>query len=126
MTINIDDLTLRQIREIQKLVPTVEKIRAPQAHQSHFIGKTVILRCNASGVFLADLAGKQGQQVFARNAYRVFCWEGAFTLSEVSQTGISKGSRVSQPMPEIEISDCIEVIPVTDRAKESILNYVEQ
>lgn len=122
MTINIDDLTLKQIREIQKLVPTMGAQTAPQ---SRFIGKTVILRCNAAGVFLADLADKQGQQVFARNAYRIFCWEGAFTLSEVSQTGISKGSRVSKPMPEIEISDCIEVIPVTERAKESILNYVE-
>ena len=123
MTINIDDLTLRQIKEIQSLAPTMGAQAAPQ---SRFIGKTVILRCNASGVFLADLADKHGQQVFARNAYRIFCWEGAFTLSEVSQTGISAGSRVSQPMPEIEISDCIEVIPVTDRAKESILNYVEK
>ena len=122
MTINIDDLTLRQIKEIQSLAPTMGAQTAPQ---SRFIGKTVILRCNASGVFLADLADKQGQQVFARNAYRIFCWEGAFTLSEVSQTGVSAGSRVSQPMPEIEISDCIEVILVTDIAKESILNYVE-
>ena len=123
MTINIDDLTLGQIKEINALAPTMG---AQTAAQSRFTGQTVILRCNASGVFLADLADKQGQQVFARNAYRIFCWEGAFTLSEVSQTGISAGSRVSQPMPQIEISDCIEVIPVTDRAKESILNYVEQ
>ena len=82
----------------------------------NMIGKRVIVRTFSAGVHYGTLASLDGQQAVLTDARRIWYWEGAFTLSEVSQKGVSQKSKLSISVPEIVLTEAIEVIPCTDAA----------
>ena len=83
------------------------------------IGKYVVVRTYSAGVHFGVLAAKSGQEVTLTDARRLWSWSGAFTLSEVSQTGIT-GGKVSVAIPEIAIMQAIEVIPTSKEAEKCL------
>lgn len=82
------------------------------------IGRYVIVRTKSAGVHVGILSDKNGLEVKLLASRRIWYWEGAFTLSEASQTGI-KGGKVSVVVPEIILTEAIEIIPCSDAAEKT-------
>lgn len=76
----------------------------------------VLVRTHSAGVHFGVLASKDGTNVLLANARRIWSWVGAFTLSEIATTGVAKGSRISCSVPLIELTEAIELIPISDAA----------
>jgi len=119
---NIDELTLGQIKELTKFFPIKSEINI--AKKSHpMIGKHCIIRTYSAGVHFGivkdvdNKAGGQGCDVLLENSRRIWKWEGAFTLSEVAQAGVNSSSRIASEVPETYICGVIEMIPTTESAR---------
>lgn len=84
--------------------------------------KYVIVRTYSAGVFAGDLESRNGQEVVVRNARRIYYWAGAATLSQLATDGTSKPSECKFPceVDRVELLQAIEILDVTDKAKESI------
>ena len=81
-----------------------------------------IVRCDKSGVFYGEIAGRDGQEIEMRNARCLWRWEGAFTLIELATSGTSnpKGCRFTAYASSLTVLDAIEIIPCTEQAVNSI------
>lgn len=84
-----------------------------------FIGRKVIVRTYSAGVHFGTLAQREGREVVLTDTRRMWEWKGAFTLSAVAQEGI-KGGRISITVPDILLTEAIEIIPCSDAAAASI------
>ncbi len=86
------------------------------------IGKYVIARGKDSGVFAGVLVEKNGQEVTLTDCRRLWYWEGAASISQLAVDGTEnpKQCKFTVTVPEIIILDSIEIIPCTEKAKESI------
>ena len=81
-----------------------------------FLGKVVVVRTFSAGVHVGKLVDKNGDEVMLENARRVWRWEGANTLHELSLNGVGKCSRISEPVAVIFLKGVIEIIPATPEA----------
>jgi len=81
-----------------------------------------LIRCDRSGAFAGYLKKLDGQQAVILEARRIFYWSGAASLSQLAIDGTSKPNECKFPeaVSEIIVTDCIEVLTVTEKAKESI------
>jgi hypothetical protein len=85
------------------------------------VGKYVCVRTFSAGVHVGFYQEREGQEVVLTDARRIWSWDGAFTLSEVSQKGINPlSSRISMAVPFILLTQAIEVMPVSEEAKNTI------
>jgi len=84
--------------------------------------KYVIVRTYSAGVFAGFLESRNGQEVVMRNARRIWYWEGAASLSELAMNGTSMPKKCKFPcsVDRVELLEAIEILDVTDRARESI------
>ena len=82
----------------------------------------VIVRTYSAGVFAGYLESRNGKEVVLSSARRIWYWEGAASLSQLSVDGTSKPDKCKFPceVPLVELTECIEVLDVTEKAKESI------
>jgi hypothetical protein len=80
----------------------------------------VVVRTFSAGVHVGVLAKRAGKEVTLATARRIWSWRGANTLSEISLRGVGSGSRVSEPVPEITLTEAIEIIPCTDAARANL------
>ncbi|MGL4641002.1 MAG: DUF6948 domain-containing protein [Shewanella sp.] len=91
-----------------------------------FIGERVLIRSYGSGVHFGVLNNVENNQgranVVLSNSRRIHQWEGAASLSQISQTGIKSG-RIAMEIHLICISDVIEIIPITQIAFENLLSH---
>jgi hypothetical protein len=81
-----------------------------------------LIRCDRSGVFAGYIKKLDGKTVIILQARRIFYWSGAASLSQLAIDGTSKPSECKFPeaVSEIMVTDCIEILNVTDKAKKSI------
>lgn len=86
------------------------------------IGKYVLVRTYSAGVHVGILESRNGKEVTLTNARRIWYWEGAATLSQLAMDGTSKPENCKFPcaVNEILLTEAIEIIPITDKARESI------
>jgi hypothetical protein len=70
----------------------------------------VVVRTYSAGVHVGELAAKDGKQVRLTNARRIWSWQGRNTLHEIANHGVGEGSRVSEVVTAIELTEAIEVI----------------
>ena len=86
------------------------------------IGSYVIVRTYNAGVFAGTLKSRECQEVTLSNARRIWRWEGAATLSELAERGTSKPEQCKFPceVQEVLLLETIEILAVTDAAKQSI------
>lgn len=86
------------------------------------IGKTCMVRTYSAGVFAGVLKERNGKEAILENARRIWCWAGAASLSELAVRGTSMPNQCKfpAPVPEILLTEVIEVIPMTDVAITSI------
>jgi hypothetical protein len=75
-------------------------------------GPAVIVRTYSAGVHYGHLASQSedGKRVVLTGARRIWSWKGANTLHEISLRGVGAGSRVSERVEQIEVTEAIEVI----------------
>lgn len=84
------------------------------------IGQFVIVRTYSAGVHMGTLESCNGTAVILKDARRLWQWSQAFTLNEASQEGVGEDSRISQSVPRILITQAIEVIPCSEKAKANL------
>ena len=84
------------------------------------IGQYVLVRTYSAGVHVGTLAAHDGKQVTLTDARRIWSWKGANTLHEISLCGVGVGSRVSEPVSQIALTEAIEIIPCTTEGAENL------
>lgn len=116
--INIDDLTLGQLKQLQSL----NNLEANDSLNYH-IGKKVIIRTYSAGVHFGTLKEKAGKEVLlinSRRLYQFWCAK-SISLSGVAVYGINQSkSRICPTIEEPLWLEAIEIIPCTDIAIKSI------
>ena len=113
---NIDDLSLKQIKEIAVLVGN-QSVAESKGLCSQ-IGKKVIIRTYSAGVWFGTLSKKDKNEVILTNARRMYQWWAAesISLSAVALHGIKQDkSKIIEPVPEIWL-EAIEILPCSDKA----------
>ena len=79
----------------------------------------VVVRTYSAGVHVGELVSRKAKEVVLSNARRIWSWTGAFTLSEISQSGIS-GGKLSIAVPQITLTEAIEIIPTSAAAEKTL------
>jgi len=87
----------------------------------------VIVRTYSAGVFAGTLISRKGKEVALRNARRIWYWAGAASLSQLAQEGTSAPEKCKFPceVDQIALTEAIEVLSVTVRARKSIAGVPE-
>lgn len=85
-------------------------------------GDYVVVRTFSAGVFVGKFKEMEGKQVVIENARRLWYWDGAASLSQLSVEGVSKPQNCKFPceVPFVVLTEAIEILPLSDKAKESI------
>ena len=84
--------------------------------------KYVIVRTFSAGVFAGYLKSRTGQEVVLKKARRLWYWEGAASLSQLAQSGVSKPQNCKFPeeVEQVELLQAIEILDVSKEAQLSI------
>jgi len=117
---NINDLTLGQLKEINSLF--VSNNDQGETGLNCMIGKKVIIRTYSAGVWFGTLEQKDGNEVIIRNARRMWRWwaKDGVSLSAVSINGIKHDkSKIAEAVEAVWL-EAIEIIPCTESAITSI------
>jgi len=115
--INIDDLTLGEIKQLNNLFNKNSVFES--VGLNNHIGRKVIVRTYTAGVFYGQLVEKVGGEAILENARRLYYWkttDGGLSLSEVANTGIHEDSKVCAPTD----SHWLQPIEIITCSKESI------
>lgn len=117
---NIEELTIKQARELAALFGTQTPAQASKPNP--FIGKYVIARCYAAGVHAGTVESVDGDNVILRDSVRLWSWKAkdGVALSGLAQNGMAKnGGRIDTMNPVIYLTGVCELIPCSDAAKET-------
>ena len=81
-----------------------------------------IVRTYSAGVFAGYIAKREGKEVTMRDAIRIWYWAGANSLSQLAVDGPLKPDecKFAIPVPEVLVTEAIEIIHCTAKAKEAI------
>ena len=84
--------------------------------------KYCIVRTYSAGVFAGYLKEREGKEATVLNARRIWYWTGAATLSQLAMEGTSSPQtcKFPQEVPVVILTEVIEVIPCTEKARLSI------
>lgn len=81
-----------------------------------------MVRTYSAGVFAGYLKERNGKEATIIKARRIWYWDGAASLSQLAMEGTSKPENCKFPceVAEVILTEVIEIIPMTEKAKESI------
>lgn len=81
-----------------------------------------MVRTYSAGVFAGTIKELNGKEVLLTNARRIWYWKGAASLSQLAEEGTSSPNECKFPIPvsEVLLTEVIEIIKITDKAKTSI------
>ena len=86
------------------------------------LGPIVLVRTYSAGVHFGTLKSRDGKDVVLTNARRLWQWSGACSLSQVAIDGVElSGSKISILVPEITLTEAIELIPMSSKAGEAMM-----
>ena len=86
------------------------------------VSNIVLIRTYSAGVHFGELVSRSGKEIVLKNARRLWCWKGACSLSQVAVDGVDlSGSNISVAVPEITLTEVIEVIKVTEVAAKQLM-----
>jgi len=119
---NIEELTLKQIREIAALVNGSVTQPAQSTTPHPFVGKYVIARCCEAGVHSGTVVRVDGDTCILKDSRRLWSWKAkeGVALSGVAQTGVKSDCKIDVLNPEIALTGVCELIPCSVIARESI------
>ena len=85
------------------------------------IGSFVIVRSRSAGVNTGYLMELSGTTCLLRESRKIWQWEGAFTLHEMSNHGCGQDSRISEASELlVYLPDIIEVLQCTEKATRNL------
>lgn len=86
-----------------------------------------IVRTYSAGVFAGYLESEEGQTVIMRKARRLWYWDGAASLSQLAEEGVSKPQNCKFPkeVSRVKLLQAVEILDVTKKAQESIQSVAE-
>jgi len=101
---------------LKSSIKTQQKAK-PKGNLQH-----AIVRSYSAGVFAGYVGKIENRQAIVYNARRIWYWDGAASLSQLSQEGTNKPDKCKFPMevPKVILTDICEVIPTTQKATDSI------
>ena len=122
MAIDINNLTIKQARELVAMFGKIDTTKPPVAQANPAIGKYCIVRCQKAGVHAGIVKQANSEFVELENSRRLWQWKSGFTLSEAAKDGIQSGSKIATVIDTliIPMSDVGEFIPTTDKARKTI------
>ncbi len=84
--------------------------------------KYYIVRGDRSGVFFGQIAERKDREVSMRNVRCIWYWDGAATIIQLAAEGVKEPNncQFTMTVPEITITDAIELIPCTQAAVDCI------
>lgn len=84
--------------------------------------KYCIVRTYSAGVFAGYVKSREGKEAVVLNARRLWQWNGAASLSQLSQEGVSNpdGCKFPCEVPTVELTEVIEVIECSEKARLNI------
>ena len=115
---NINDLTIGQAKELVRIFTK----NSSQIGINTMIGKEVIVRTYAAGVWFGELTEKSGAEVILKNARRLWRWKAAesISLSAVALHGVDQSeSKIVESVAE-QWLEAIEITPCTVKSIESL------
>jgi hypothetical protein len=118
MTINTDDLTIKQARELAAQFCGAS-IAAPPADTSGSANRPVIVRSRDAGVQFGYLDHFEGSTVYLKNARQMWSWtaiEGG-TLLDCATHGVSAGKFSTTASAVIVIGACAIIDCTSDAVK---------
>lgn len=123
MTIDIDNLTLGQIKQLKCMLGTTD---AKTSCCHPMVGRRCLIRTYSAGVHIGDVTSvdNDGMGVHLKNALRLWQWkDGGLSLSAVANAGI-KGGRLNKT-GEVYLTNVIEYIPTTSEAEKTYVKFIE-
>lgn len=120
---NIDNLTLTQDVEIQKNYNVIPITNEGTYRSFYPTGKYVLIRTHSAGVHVGFLEECEGKILKLSKSRRIWSWRGAFTLSEIANNGVGIDSKLSEKVPEIILTEAIEIIPCSEKATKILENF---
>ena len=84
-----------------------------------------MIRTYSAGVHCGYLKSHKGKEVELLDSIRIWKWDGAASLSQLAMEGTNKPSGCKFGMPittSLKLTEAIEVIEMTETAKQSIQN----
>ena len=119
----IEDLTLRQILEIQSMNLNIGTKPTQMKHP--MLGRRCLVRTYSAGVHIGDVVYVEGMECKLENALRLWSWSnGGLSLSAIANNGVVK-ARINRT-GEVYLNNCIEFIPTTEVAEKTYEQFVEE
>lgn len=118
---DINNLTVGQLKEIAKIAAGLGVCETRASAPSAAVGKYCIVRTFSAGVHAGEVVAHDGDIVTLKNARRLWSWtaKSGVALSGVAINGLKSG-KVDTMTPEHVLVGAIELIPCSETAKESI------
>lgn len=86
----------------------------------NYIGKKCIVRCYGAGVFFGEVKevsnDANGLNVRMVNTRKIWYWDGAAAVEQLSQDGCNDKSKLTVAVPELVVANAIQIIPCTGKA----------
>lgn len=80
--------------------------------------KYCVIRTYSAGVHIGYVKRCDGQEIELIKSRRLHYWDGACSLSQVAIDGVDESnSRIAMELPEIILTDCIEIIPCSEKSE---------
>ena len=89
--------------------------------------KYYIIRGDRSGVFFGRIAARSGSYAKLCDVRCIWYWDGAASLLQLAAEGVTQpeNCKFTMTVPELEITDMIEVIPCSEQAVACICGVSE-
>lgn len=87
----------------------------------------VMVRTYTAGVHFGELVSRNGKEIELKNAYRVFYWSNACSLSQLAIEGTgekNKDNKIAMAVPNIILTEAIEIIPMTEMAYKNLTEVI--
>lgn len=85
------------------------------------LGSFVVVRTYSAGVHVGTLSQRDGKEVTLTDARRIWSWNSANTLHEIANGGVGKGSKVSETVPSVVLTEAIEIIGASEAARANLM-----
>lgn len=91
------------------------------------MGKYYVVRGEASGVFAGTVTERNGKEVRMQNVRKLWYWAGACAVEQLAVDGVTRPRecKFTVSVPEIVVTDAIQIIPATEKAERSIKGVAE-
>lgn len=112
------------ILKVVELIHAIKKKKKQKEIHTYKKGDFLIVRTENAGVFFGYFENKNKNEVILTKARRVWYWDGAASLSQMAEEGVSKPDNCKFPTPvsEVLLLGVIEILRVTPAAKKNLEN----